>query len=133
MLSAPYAEQASFTIMNISTLNPQPAPEDMSESAAKAASFLKALAHEGRLMILCHLVNGERSVGELEELLSLRQAAVSQMLARLRDEGMVHTRRAGKTVYYSLKDQNAAEILELLYKMFCGNAPADAPAVENAP
>ncbi len=112
-------EQQTFTIMNISTQTPKPAPEDMSTSAASAAAFLKALAHEGRLMILCHLVDGERSVGELESLLGLRQAAVSQMLARLRDEGMVHTRRAGKTVYYSLKDQNAAQVLELLYTLFC--------------
>ncbi len=91
----------------------------MSYSAATAAAFLKALAHEGRLMILCHLVNGERSVGELEDLLGLRQAAVSQMLARLRDEGMVHSRRAGKTVFYSLKDRNAERILVLLHDMFC--------------
>lgn len=111
--------------MNISSQAPKPAFEDMSERAATAAAFLKALAHEGRLMILCHLIEGERSVGELEDLLGLRQAAVSQMLARLRDEGMVHTRRAGKTVYYSLKDQNAAQILELLHEMFCKDQPAE--------
>lgn len=117
--------------MNISTQNPKPVTEEMSNSAAAAARFLKALAHEGRLMILCHLVDGERSVGELENLLNLRQAAVSQMLARLRDEGMVHTRRAGKTVYYSLKDQNAAQILELLYTMFCdGNRAGDIQVAE---
>lgn len=76
-------------------------------------------------MILCHLINGERSVGELEELLGLRQAAVSQMLARLRDEGMVHTRRAGKTVFYSLKDRNAERVLALLHDMFCTSEDAN--------
>ena len=60
--------------------------EEMAENAATAAAYLKTLAHEGRLMILCHLGDGEKSVGELEELLNMRQAAVSQMLARLRDD-----------------------------------------------
>lgn len=94
-------------------------PADMKESAARAAVFLKALAHEGRLMILCHLGDGERSVGELEDLLELRQAAVSQMLARLRDEGLVKTRRDGKTIYYALNDGKAAQMIELLYSQFC--------------
>ena len=63
--------------------------DDMLENARNATTFLKALAHEGRLMILCHLVSGEKSVTELEELLSARQAAVSQQLSRLRLEGLV--------------------------------------------
>ncbi|PKQ13931.1 MAG: transcriptional regulator [Alphaproteobacteria bacterium HGW-Alphaproteobacteria-1] len=91
----------------------------MQDSAQKAADFLRALSHEGRLMMLCHLVPGERSVGELEELLGARQAAVSQQLARLRHEGLVRTRRDGKTVYYSLADPRALRLLELLYEMFC--------------
>ncbi|MGR3760337.1 ArsR/SmtB family transcription factor [Roseobacteraceae bacterium NS-SX3] len=92
----------------------------MAQRAADAAAFLKTLAHEGRLMILCHLGAGEKSVGELESLLGIRQAAVSQMLARLRDEGLVQTRRDGKTVFYSLKDRNTEEIIALLYRQFCG-------------
>lgn len=91
----------------------------MKENAARAAAFLKTLAHEGRLMILCHLGNGEKSVGQLEDLLQLRQAAVSQMLARLREEGFVTTRRDGKTIYYSLRDGNAAQMIGLLYELFC--------------
>lgn len=91
----------------------------MKENAARAAAFLKTLAHEGRLMILCHLGNGEKSVGQLEDLLQLRQAAVSQMLARLREEGFVTTRRDGKTIYYSLSDGNAAQMIGLLYELFC--------------
>lgn len=94
-------------------------PQEMRENAGSAASFLKALAHEGRLMILCHLGSGEKSVGELEELLNMRQAAVSQMLARLRDEGFVDTRREGKTVYYRLANENTQEVIGLLYRLFC--------------
>lgn len=95
------------------------AAKDMVTNAASAAAFLKTLAHEGRLMILCHLGSGEKSVGELEELLGIRQAAVSQMLARLRDEALVKTRREGKTVYYSLSDPNTERMIALLYEMFC--------------
>ncbi len=102
---------------------PPETPVDMKQSAANAAAFLKALAHEGRLMILCHLGAGERSVGELERLLDMRQAAVSQMLARLREEGMVKTRRDGKTIYYALNDGKTAQVIELLYGLFC--APGD--------
>ena len=68
----------------------------METNAALAANFLKTMAHEGRLMILCHLGSGEKSVSELEDILNCRQAAVSQMLARLREDGMVDARRDGK-------------------------------------
>lgn len=96
-------------------------PTDMSQSAAQAAAFLKTLAHEGRLMILCHLSAGEKSVGELEALLNIRQAAVSQMLARLRDDGLVATRRDGKTIFYSLNDGNTEQMINLLYGLFCSS------------
>ncbi len=95
----------------------------MAANARDAAGFLKTLAHEGRLMILCHLGQGERSVGELEELLSTRQAAVSQMLARLREEGLVKTRREGKTIYYSLAGEETGRVIDLLYEMFCDRGP----------
>ena len=72
-------------------------------------------------MILCHLGAGEKSVGELENLLSIRQAAVSQMLARLREEGLVNTRRDGKTIFYSLADTNTEQVIDLLYSLFCGD------------
>nr|WP_058246403.1 metalloregulator ArsR/SmtB family transcription factor [Tropicibacter naphthalenivorans] len=91
----------------------------MATNAQNAAAFLKTLAHEGRLMILCHLGGGEKSVGELEALLNIRQAAVSQMLARLREEGLVVTRREGKTIYYSLANENTSRVIGLLYEMFC--------------
>ena len=106
----------------VNSHNPPKAPAppgEMARSAEAAAAYLKTLAHEGRLMILCHLGSGEKSVGELEEALGLRQAAVSQMLARLRDEGLVTTRRDGKTIFYSLADENTAEVIALLYRLFC--------------
>ena len=93
--------------------------ERMMESACDASNFLKAISHEGRLMILCHLATGEKSVTELEELLSARQAAVSQQLSRLRTEGLVAPRREGKTIYYSLTDRRAIQILDLVYDLFC--------------
>jgi len=98
-------------------------PSEMAKSAQSAAAYLKTLAHEGRLMILCHLGSGEKSVGELEELLEIRQAAVSQMLARLRDEGFVETRREGKTIYYSLADDSTYAIINMLYGLFCEVKP----------
>ena len=110
----------------------QIALDDMVEKATAAANFLKALAHEGRLMILCHLSQGEKSVTELEQLLCARQAAVSQQLARLRLEGMVQARREGKVIYYSLSDPKSRRLIELVYDMFCNseddNAEASVPA-----
>jgi DNA-binding transcriptional ArsR family regulator len=94
--------------------------DDMSQRAAEAAAFLKALSHEGRLMILCHLSSGEKSVTELEELLGARQAAVSQQLARLRSDGLVTARRDGKAIFYSIRDPKAAALMDLVYDMFCG-------------
>ncbi len=93
--------------------------DKMMSSATEASNFLKALSHEGRLMILCHLVTGEKSVTELEELLSSRQAAVSQQLARLRLEGLVTPRRDGKAIYYSLTDNRSRQIIDILFDMFC--------------
>jgi DNA-binding transcriptional ArsR family regulator len=92
---------------------------EMEANAQAAAAFLKALAHEGRLMILCHLSSGEKSVTELENLLDSRQAAVSQQLARLRLEGLVSCRREGKTIYYFLHDPKVRSAIALVYDLFC--------------
>lgn len=94
------------------------------DKATIASNFLKAVSHEGRLLILCHLVSGEKSVTELEDLLSARQAAVSQQLSRLRLEGLVVPRRDGKAIYYRLADDRPARILELVYELFCADNPA---------
>ena len=93
--------------------------ENFMDNATKASNFLKTVSHEGRLMILCHLVTGEKSVTELESLLSARQAAVSQQLSRLRMEGLVIPRRDGKAIYYRLADNRPKRILELVYELFC--------------
>jgi DNA-binding transcriptional ArsR family regulator len=88
--------------------------------ARLASAFLKALAHENRLIILCLLCERERSVTELEELLEASQAAVSQQLARLRHEGLVETRRDGRTIYYSLADDTTKRFIKAIYDKFCG-------------
>lgn len=93
--------------------------DGMMKNARQATTFMKALAHEGRMMTLCYLSTGEKSVTELEELLSSRQAAVSQQLTRLRLEGLVDFRRDGKTIYYRLADDRARRMLEMVYEMFC--------------
>ncbi len=93
--------------------------DTMAENAKQASAVLKAMSHEGRLMILCYLANGEKSVTELEELLSMRQSAVSQQLARLRADNLIEPRRDGKTIYYRIADQRAHRIMELVYDLFC--------------
>ncbi len=92
----------------------------MAESARDATAMLKALSHEGRLMILCYLAHGEKSVTELEDILSIRQSAVSQQLARLRADNLIEARRQGKTIFYSIKDERAHQIMALVYELFCG-------------
>ncbi len=91
----------------------------MADQAKAASDFMKALAHEGRLMILCHLVEGEKSVSELESLIGARQAAVSQQLARLRLEGLVSSRREGKAIYYSIGDAKVEKLIGTLHDLFC--------------
>lgn len=89
------------------------------DNAQTASDFLKAISHEGRLMILCALANGEKSVTEIEAMLATRQAAVSQQLSRLRLEGLVTARREGKQIYYRLTDDRARLIIEHVYELFC--------------
>lgn len=96
--------------------------DKLSGRADLAAAFLKALSHEGRLMILCHLIGGEKTVTELEGLLGARQAAVSQQLARLRDEGLVQARREGKAIHYAIRDAKVQRLIALVYDMFCREA-----------
>ena len=88
-------------------------------NARGASEFLKALSHEARLMILCLLAEGEKSVTEIEQTLSLRQPAVSQQLARLRADDLVESRRDGKNIYYSLARTEVRDIIEALHRAFC--------------
>lgn len=94
-------------------------PQDMAEHAAQAARLLKALANENRLLILCQLVPGERSVTQLLDGVPLSQSALSQHLALLRRDGLVRARREARTVYYSLSGHAAPRILGLLYELYC--------------
>jgi len=93
--------------------------ERVVDNAKRASNFLKALAHESRLIILCILAEGEKSVSELEHELELRQPTVSQQLARLRADGLVSTRRDGKVIYYSLASDEARTIIGAIYDVFC--------------
>ena len=86
--------------------------------ATEVANFLKAMGHDGRLTILCHLRTGPKSVTELENLLASRQAVVSQQLARLRLEGMVSARREGQAIFYSLLDPKVTALIEVLARLF---------------
>lgn len=90
-------------------------------AADEAAAFLKTMAHDGRLRILCHLAEGERSVTELEMLTGSRQAAVSQQLARLRLEKVVSARRDGKAVIYRMTDERTLRLVRLLHDLFCAD------------
>jgi DNA-binding transcriptional ArsR family regulator len=91
----------------------------MADKAKSAADFLKALAHANRLMILCILSKGEKSVSELERILDVRQPTVSQQLARLRTDGLVAARREGKTIYYSVASAEARVIVGAICQVFC--------------
>jgi DNA-binding transcriptional ArsR family regulator len=94
--------------------------QDMLASLDKASEFLKALSGRRRLMILCHLWVGEKSVGELVRLTGARDTSVSQQLTLLRKDGIVVSRREGQTLYYSIAHEGAGRVLETLHAIFCG-------------
>ncbi|GAB1268429.1 metalloregulator ArsR/SmtB family transcription factor [Aurantivibrio infirmus] len=89
------------------------------KNAAEAESFLKSVANSNRLMILCSLLDGGRSVSELNEEVPLSQSALSQHLSVLRDAGLVATRRESQTIFYSLADERVSILLNTLYSIFC--------------
>lgn len=100
---------------------------DVMEAAAdRASDLLKALANRHRLLIICQLIDGERSVGDLAEFLGLRNSTVSQHLALLRKDGLVAARRDAQTIYYSIASDPAREILTTLYRVYC--APSNSKA-----
>lgn len=96
--------------------------QQMAESADRASRLMKTLGHKDRLLILCQLAEGEKSVGQIADLLEISQSPLSQHLSRLRKEGLVETRREAQTIYYSLKSGEASRIVELLYELFCSSA-----------
>lgn len=91
----------------------------MYEHTEQATRLLKVLANQDRLMILCKLVEGEKNVSQLEDILEIRQPTLSQQLARLRADDLVATRREGKAIYYSLASNEAGRIIEVLYELYC--------------
>lgn len=93
---------------------------ELNESAERASSFLKSVGNAHRLRILCLIMQEERPVGELAEAVGLNQSAVSQHLARMRQEGLIKSRRDGQTIYYQLADKNVARLIKLLESIFCG-------------
>ena len=97
-----------------------PPAADMQEYAADAAGLMKALGNESRLMILCVLAEGERSVSDLNTIVPLSQSALSQQLARLRQQGLVKTRRESQTIYYALEHGPADRVIMLLHDIYCG-------------
>ena len=101
-----------------------PSAEQMADHATDAAGLMKALGNESRLMILCTLADGERSVGDLNEIIPLSQSALSQQLARLRRDGIVTTRRESQTIHYSLAEGPADRVIHLLHDIYCGTAMA---------
>jgi DNA-binding transcriptional ArsR family regulator len=96
--------------------------QELAASSTEAEELLKALANSHRLMILCELKDGERSVSALERVVPLAQSALSQHLAKLREGGIVTTRREAQTIYYSLSDQRVARLIEVLHELFCAAA-----------
>lgn len=93
--------------------------EEMLEYAKEAANLLKKMGNEHRLLVLCSLINGERSVGELNDMMPLSQSALSQHLASLREAGLVDTRRESQTIYYSLRGSEAIKVIEVLQSIYC--------------
>jgi DNA-binding transcriptional ArsR family regulator len=93
--------------------------EQLMANARRASGMLKAMGNERRLIILCHLLDSEKSVGELERIVGLSQSALSQHLARLRRDSLVRTRRSAQTIYYSLNGTEVPALIATLSSLFC--------------
>jgi ArsR family transcriptional regulator, virulence genes transcriptional regulator len=102
-------------------------PDELSAHAETAAALLRAMSGKSRLLVLCNLVEGERSVGELQRIVGLSQSALSQHLAVLRRSKLVETRRETQTIYYRLAGGAASAVLETLHGLYCA-PPAAAKA-----
>jgi len=102
---------------------------DLRSHATEVAGLMKMLANSHRLMILCELHEGERSVGKLQQAVGIGQSALSQHLAKLRRDGLVNVRREAQTIHYSLADPNVREVMALLYRLYC-KPFSDTPTTE---
>lgn len=94
--------------------------EKMEQAAERVSDLMQVLSNKNRLMILCQLVKGEKSVGELADLLDARTPAISQQLALLRKDGLVRPRREGQTIYYALARSDVGKLMAFLYETYCG-------------
>jgi DNA-binding transcriptional ArsR family regulator len=103
--------------------------EPMRAAADQASSLLKALANPHRLLIVCQLIEKDRSVGELAGFLDLRDSTVSQHLALLRRDGIVGTRRDGQTIWYSIGNDSARAVVQTLYRAYCAPRSACLPKI----
>lgn len=101
---------------------------NLEQKAEQASALLKAMSNQSRLLILCQLNEGEKSVGELERIVGLSQSALSQHLARLRRDKLVQTRREAQTIYYSLNGDDALRVIETLYGLYCNASRKPAAA-----
>lgn len=99
-------------------------PAELQRKAGRATALLKAMANSSRLLILCQLAEGEKSVGELERRVGLSQSGLSQHLALLRRKGIVATRREAQSIYYSLASKEVEVLMAALYEVFCAKAAA---------
>lgn len=99
-------------------------PREMRMAAEEAVALLKALSNEHRLMILCQLVEGEKSVGQLAGFLGIRDSTASQHLSLLRRDRMVTGRRDGQTIWYRISSEPALKIVQILYESFCAESKA---------
>lgn len=118
----PVKSKAGYDEMPLPKLKPETTQDELRQlfdQARKASDLLKALSHENRLLILCLLTEGEKSVSELETIMAMPQAAVSQQLARLRFDRLVSTRRDGRQIYYRVASEEISAIIGQLYDMFC--------------
>ena len=100
----------------------------MQAAAEEASELLKALANRHRLLIICQLIDAERSVGQLVEFLGIRDSTVSQHLALLRKDGLVTARRDGQTIWYSIGSPEARALVRTIYRVYCAPAAASAAA-----
>ncbi|MCC7483869.1 MAG: winged helix-turn-helix transcriptional regulator [Burkholderiales bacterium] len=100
---------------------------ELQARALRAASLLKAMSNPVRLLVLCQLAEGEKSVGELERVVEVSQSALSQHLALLRERGLVRGRRAGQAIFYSLDGPEAPALLAALYEVYCSRLPGARP------
>ena len=104
--------------------------ETLAEKAPQAAEFMRQFSNANRLMLLCQIAQQESSVSDIQEALGIKQPALSQQLAELRQAGLVKTRRESRQVYYSIADGRAEAVMSLLFQMFCGPVEVATPQVQ---